>query len=100
SGEELLVEREGNESVKVHIPWPIDGFGMPLIATGTLQQRERPYLLPVELARGKINQTRNQLADWQQVGLEVPDGVTAKLHEAVTLLTAAACGQDQPTNAA
>lgn len=93
NGEELLVEREGTESVKVHIPWQVAGYGRPLVATGTLQQRDRPYFLPLELARGKLNQVRNQLADWQQLGLETPEAVSTKLAESLQWFTAAACGQ-------
>lgn len=97
AGEELIVDRDGTESAKLHIPWRVEGYGRPLLVTGTLQQRDRPYLLPLELARGKINQTRNQLAEWQQMGLETPDALNVKLAEAVKEFTTAACGQANRT---
>ena len=46
-------------------------------------ERGGPYLLPLELARGTLVQVRNQLSDWQVIGLSVPAAVTAKLTEAV-----------------
>ena len=93
SGDELVVEREGADSVKLHIPWQVEGYGRPLVATGTLQQRDRAYFLPLELARGKLNQVRNQLADWQQLGLDTPEAVTSKIGSALRCFIAAACGQ-------
>ena len=37
--------------------------------TTSLMFRDRPYDLALELARGKVNQVRNQYADWQGGGL-------------------------------
>ena len=61
--------RETTESGRVFVPWPIEGHGMPLVGTATLAERPAPYILPVELARGKLNDVRNQLSDWIQMGL-------------------------------
>ena len=38
-------------------------------------ERHEPYLLPLELARGTIVQVRNQLSEWQVIGLSVPAAV-------------------------
>src|SRR5262249_20061054 len=51
----------------------------------TLAERSQPYNLAVELARGKLNEVRNQLADWRQMGLRAPeelDRVLAEAHHA------------------
>jgi hypothetical protein len=61
--------RETTESGRLFVPWPIEGYGMPLVGTATLAERATPYVLAVELARGKLNDIRNQLADWMQMGL-------------------------------
>lgn len=42
-----------------------------MLATATLVEREEPYRLLVELARGKVNLLRNQAADWVSGGLEM-----------------------------
>ncbi len=39
---------------------------MPLVGTATLAERPAPYMLAVELARGKLNDIRNQLSDWSR----------------------------------
>ena len=93
TGGELLVERDGYESTKLNVPWRIDGRGEPLMATATVVQRDRPYLLPLELARGKVNQVRNQLADWLTLGLTPSDKATQRLAEATRLFTRAAVAQ-------
>lgn len=97
---ELTVEREGFDSCKLNIPWRVEGYGEMLIATATLMQRERPYLLPLELARGKINQVRNQLAEWQLAGLPHNEQLKKTLSTAVRLFTDAAVRQHEPTSAA
>lgn len=96
---ELVVEREGFESVKVNVPWKIDGRGEVLMTTATLGQRDRPYLLPLELARGKINQVRNQLAEWLPFGLVPNDEMNAKLADATRQFTQAAVNQADPVAA-
>lgn len=93
---DLLVEREGFDSAKLNLPWRVDGRGEPLLTTGTLVQRDRPYLLPLELARGKLNTVRNQIADWEQAGFEQNEALRAKLKSAMHHFTEAAVRQHEP----
>src|SRR3954470_15389610 len=81
----MICHRESNESGRLFTPWPVEGFGTPIVGTATLAERLEPYNLAVELARGKLNDVRNQLADWRQMGLRSPvelDGVLAEAHRA------------------
>src|SRR5436190_21121851 len=68
----LLCHRESPESARLFVPWPVEGFGTPMIGTATLAERPEPYDLAVELARGKLNDVRNQASDWWQLGLRTP----------------------------
>lgn len=95
----LVIRREQSESGVVWVPWRVPGFGELAIPTGTLVERERPYLLAVELARGKISQVRNQLADWESVGLTVKSPVRETLHEAIERFARAATSQQRPEEA-
>ncbi|MGC3966650.1 MAG: hypothetical protein QM775_04560 [Pirellulales bacterium] len=97
---DLLVEREGFDSVKLNLPYRVDERGEPLVATGTLAQRERPYLLPLELARGKLNVVRNQIADWEAAGFEASAELKSLVHSATHHLTDAAVRQQEPLVAA
>lgn len=72
SGNQLIVERNESDSGRVFVPWRVANHGSTLLGTSTLMERERPYLLEVELARGAVNHLRNQLAQWELMGLVVP----------------------------
>ena len=95
-GSELLLDRNVSDSAGANILWPVEGHGLLALSTGTLIEREEPYLLPLELARGTISQLRSQLADWQVIGLAVPEAITEKLAEAVHEFAWAAVTQEDP----
>lgn len=80
---ELVLERTVSEAGVLHIPWPVEGYGQLVLSTGTLMERPKPYHLPLELARGKIAQIRNQQAEWEALGLVVPPTVTQTVNQAV-----------------
>ncbi len=44
--------------------WPVEGYGRVLLPTTTLPERDRPYCLNIELARGKFMQILNKCEDW------------------------------------
>ena len=59
-GQILVCRRAVSESGRFHVAWDVAGFGRPMVSTASLPEREAWYLLPLELARGKIVQVRNQ----------------------------------------
>ena len=93
-GEELVVERAVDDSGYVYVPWIVDGHGLHLIGTTTLMEREKPYLLDVELARGLIQRLRSRLFIWEWLGLKTPPELTEKLRAATALFSRAATSQD------
>lgn len=97
--DQLILERGVSDSANLYVPWDIPNYGKVVLATGSLIERPRPYRLPMELARGKLAQLRNQLAEWQSIGLNVPATVVEKLGEAVQHFGRAAIGQDGPAAA-
>jgi len=82
---QLVFEREGTNSGNLFVPWPVEGQGTLTLATACLMQRDEPYQLPLELARGEISQFRNQLADWRAIGLEVSEPTAQLAAEATRL---------------
>lgn len=44
--------------------WPVEGFGKDLLSTTCLPERDSPYILNLELARGKLMQVINKREDW------------------------------------
>src|SRR5579864_1563121 len=96
----LICYREFPESGRLHIPWPLDGYGTPIVATATLAEREEPYELAVELARGKLNEVRNQAADWKQLGLRTTPEFERFLGESQRTFAHAATSQSDPLESA
>jgi len=88
--------RDTIESGRLFVPWPIPGYGMPIVGTATLAERPVPYVLAVELARGKLNDVRNQLADWKLMGLRPTDELEQALGEAQHAFIRAATSTDRP----
>ncbi|WP_165225851.1 endo-1,4-beta-xylanase [Aquisphaera insulae] len=86
--------RETTESGRLFVPWPIAGYGMPIVGTATLAERQSPYVLALELARGKLNDVRNQMADWVQLGLRIAPELSAAISSAHKGFVAAALSSD------
>ena len=93
----LSCHRESSESGKLFVPWPVPGQGTPIVGTATLAERREPYHLAVELARGKLNDLRNQLSDWRQLGLQTTPEFDQLLKEAQHWFVKAAVGSDDQT---
>ena len=79
-GDHLTLQRAVDESGFLITPWQVDGGGRVMTATATLMERTEPYSLAVELARGKVNQIRNHVAEWRPLGVELGDELDAALH--------------------
>lgn len=92
---EISVIRQTTESGKLHICWPVEGYGRPVVQTCSLPEREEPYPLPLELARGKISQLRNQMGAWQVAGMIIPKAFHPLNQQAHRLLAKAVQKQDQ-----
>jgi len=95
----MICQRESPESGRLSVPWRVDGFGSPVLATATLAERADPYDLAVELARGELNDVRNQAADWVQMGLKAPPELEPLLAEARRAFARAATARDEPAAA-
>lgn len=56
--------RPSLETAGLALLWPIEGFGRVLLPTTCLPERDRPYILNVELARAKLMQITNRREEW------------------------------------
>jgi hypothetical protein len=96
----MLCHRDNNESGRLFVPWPVEGFGTPFLGTATLAERPVAYPLAVELARGRLNELRNQLAEWKQMGLRVPPDLDSMMSEAHRGFVKAVTAGENPEEAA
>ncbi len=92
----LLCNRSTTESGRLFAPWWVEGYGTTFIGTATLGERTEPYLLSVELARGRLNDLRNQIADWKQMGLRVPDDLDRLVRESLKAFYKSALRRENP----
>jgi len=98
--EQLVLERAVNDSANLYLPWDVAEHGRIVLSTATLSESPRPYQLPLELARGKVGQLRNQMAEWQSIGLTLPDAMKTTVAAAIDCFSRAATLQDQPLESA
>ncbi len=91
---ELYLLRSVSDSACLNFPWEVEGHGRLVFATGTLLEKSLPYMLPLELARGLVNQIRTQLFEWQSIGLSVSAPLGARIDEATKQLAAAVVHQN------
>lgn len=92
----LICQSESPESAKLSVAWPVAGFGAPVLTTATLGERREPYDLAVELARGRLNELRNQTADWKLFGLTTDAPLDELLRQATEAFAQAATRRDDP----
>jgi hypothetical protein len=96
----LRLERSIDESGNLYVPWPVDEHGERLLCTASLMERERPYHLPVELARGTLNRLRTRAEGWNAAGLVLPDELVLQMKSSQSTFVHAATSQGDPLAAA
>lgn len=94
-GNLITCRRPHSESGKLNVPWPVTGIGRPIIATASLPEREPPYVLALELARGKLAELREQCATWELLKMQMPPAYRRLEREAFGLFTQATAAQQE-----
>lgn len=94
-GATMACRRPVSDSGKLHVTWPVEGYGQPVLTTSSLPEREEPYILAVELARGTISEVRDQLASWEMQGMTIPREFRPIHAEAQRLFAKAAASQER-----
>lgn len=90
----VRLERAFDESGNFYIPWPVTGHGELLLSTASLMERDRPYKLLLELARGTLNRLRSKAEIWRMAGLQVPEEITALIRDAASDFILATTSQE------
>lgn len=91
----LICHRQPAGSGRLHLSYPVEGFGSPLLCTSSLREQEEPYLLSLELARGKIAQVRDQISEWDIAQKEICKKARIACREAQQHFAFAASHQNQ-----
>ena len=92
----LVIDRAESDSGNFYIPWLVDDHGELMLSTATLMEREAPYLLPLELARGTLNRLRLYVWGWTSIGLVVPAELSRIMSQAISHFAGAVTAQYDP----
>lgn len=71
----LFISYDYKESLRIIIPWEIEGLGVFFLKTVTLPKRDKPYDLALELARGTVGRLVDQTENWKAGGLILPEEI-------------------------
>ncbi len=93
----LICKKATDATSGLALLWKVDGFGKVMLQTTCLPERERPYILNLELARGKIMQIINKREDWSF--FNDINNLNEKFQEIQGLFTEALQNIDQPEKA-
>lgn len=63
------------------LPFDVPGFGRVLLETIRVQERERPYVLQVELARGRLMRLLSKMEDWGLADYAPASTILAKIEK-------------------
>ena len=96
-GDQFSIGRQVDESGKLNIVWPTRSIGNVCLTTTSLRVVDSAYCLAVEVARGTVSRLRSQTAEWQRLGLRLPDKFFPLAEDALRhLLRALTSGRDTP----
>jgi hypothetical protein len=96
---DVIVRRPVDDSGCICVPWEVPSRGRLLLSTATLIERQSPYSIAVELARGRVNLLRNQTADWQMGGLTLTPELAEQVRQASLAFARAVCSQEASAEA-
>ncbi|MBM3998195.1 MAG: hypothetical protein FJ297_01415 [Planctomycetes bacterium] len=91
----LSLDRNTHESGCLVIPWR-SSSGIGALSTGSLMERERPYHLAVELARGTLNRVLDDLGEFEQAGFRASGELEGAIAEARGAFIRAASSRGTP----
>lgn len=96
AGNVLSCTRANSDSGKLHVAWPVPGMGRPVLTTASLPESDHPYLLTLELARGKIGELRDQAFQWQFAGMSISPEYQELMKTAFSLFSKASASRSEP----
>jgi len=92
----LFCERSGQGLAAVNLFWPVAGGSRIMLRTALLQDAEDPYLLALELARGRVSDLWRKRDDWGYVFGGPTPQVEQEFHDIRLLLAKAQTVRNTP----
>jgi GH35 family endo-1,4-beta-xylanase len=85
----LSCQKRAEGPAGVALLWPVPGCGYLLLETSRLNEREKPYSLPLELVRGRLMRMSQKREDWGLFDFEGFQPVAAEIDRARDLFVEA-----------
>jgi hypothetical protein len=96
----LFCERRSQGLAALNLPWTIRGAGRLMLRTALLPDRDEPYLLPLELARGRVAEVWRKKEDWGYSYGGPTEKIEIEFREVKLMLSRAQTVQEAPAAAA
>lgn len=78
----------------ISLLWDVDGVGTVMLSTVRVPERARPYLLQVELARGRLMRLSQKVEDWGLIDYEGTGPISDRIAASKDLLIRAITADD------
>lgn len=95
----LIANRSDEHAIGVGLLWDMGPLGCFHLETTRLQHRDAPYILNLELARGRLMKIIQKREDWNLFDFPRMDKLQSLFHEAQALFVEALSRQDEPAEA-
>ena len=78
---QILCSKRTAGPAALAIVWPVAAMGRILLETARLPERDAPYVIQVELLRGRLMRLFNKLEEWQQLDPETGSAHAPRLEQ-------------------
>lgn len=97
---EIQVRKRAAGPAALNVMWDAKTFGTIMLETTRLPERDEPYILNLELARGRMMRLLQKREEWGILDLPEAAQVTEKYNECRDMLIEAITSMDTPAQAA
>ncbi|MFA5864268.1 MAG: hypothetical protein WC975_06230 [Phycisphaerae bacterium] len=96
----IICQKQTEEAAALAVLWEVKGAGKFLLQTTRLPDREKPYILNVEMARWRLMRILQKLEDWGLFGYPQIEKITTLLEDSRKLFIRALQNDSTPAKAA
>jgi len=86
---EIVCAKRADGPAALAILWPVPGYGSVMVETSRLMDRDKPYNLPMELARGRLLRISLRREEWGLYDFEGMDALAAEIDKSRDLFVEA-----------
>ena len=85
---EIICRKRSTDPAALALLWPINGGGRMMLETSRLPERDKPYVLQLELLRGRLMRLAQKREDWGLHDFEGTDDIARQIDDSRDQLVA------------